>query len=119
LVSRWLKRSPCPVHEMKSCAGRAPQRNVREAIVGRHVVVKPSLHVPARGGTSIDYAGHLAGITRFRDRRFLEPKATNDVSKAPPGESGAWREPPCHLNGKLSPAGRRGSFSMAWLSRPA
>jgi hypothetical protein len=81
-----------PIYQMHSGAGRAPQRNVREVIVRRRVIIKPSLHVLARGGTSIDYAGHLVRITRFRDRRFLEPKHQKDVSLVPLGGSGAWRD---------------------------
>ena len=77
-----LKRSSGPVHEMKSCAGWVPQGNGRKAVVGRRVVlVKPSLHVLARGGTLIDSAGHLAQITRFCDRRFWNRKHLADVSQ--------------------------------------
>ena len=43
-VSRGLKLFPCPVHKMKWCAGGAPQRNVREAIVGRRLVLGSSRH---------------------------------------------------------------------------
>lgn len=101
-----LEGSTCPIYKMHSGTGRAPQRNVREVIVGgRVVLLKPSLHVLARSWTLIDYAGHLAGITRFRGGRLLEPKTPKDVSNVPRGGSGAWRDTSLLYEVKTEPRG--------------
>ena len=54
-----IGRGPAhPVDEMHARAGRTLQRDVCQAVIGRRVIVKPSLDALASGCASIKYGSH-------------------------------------------------------------
>ena len=56
IIAKHLARA---IDEVNSAAGRASQRDVCQAIVGRGVIVKPRLHVLACCGALVDYGSHV------------------------------------------------------------